>query len=666
VVDETIRREIVELRREIERHNELYYGEDNPEISDQQFDGLLHRLAELEMTHPECVLAGSPTQRVGTGDLVEGFEKRSHVHALLSLANAYSRGDIDAWEQRLSRVLSERAVSFVCESKLDGLSIALYYEAGTLVAAVTRGDGKVGEDVTSNLVHVAGVPRKLSEPMDLCVRGEVVMPRREFERLNREAEEAGGTAFANPRNAAAGTIRQLDSAVVASRRLSCYVYDILGRRQGSHFEQLQELTRLGFLASPDARRVQTLAEAWDFIDALGERRFSLNFDIDGAVIKVDDLETRDLAGATAKAPRWALAYKYQAERAETWVRDVVFQVGRTGVITPVAEFEPVRLSGSLVSRASLHNFHEINRKGVCVGSRVLVEKAGEIIPQVVQVIGVEPGQLAREVVEPTQCPVCEHELARREGEVALRCSNAECPAQLQRSLEHFLGRSALDADGFGPAIIAQLIERGLVKQLADLFILEPADFLSLRDAKDKMANKLYKSLVERRDISLNRFLMGLGIDFVGSRAASILAERYGSVEELMAASRQELEALDGVGVKTATSILAFFSEPGSRARVLALLANGVRPRPAKLERVSSALEGLKVVVTGTLSRYARKEVEGVLKRLGAAPAGSVSKKTDAVVVGENAGSKAAKARALGVRIIDEAEFYCIVDSAGEV
>ncbi len=658
---EQARREIERLRGEVKYHNDLYHGKDSPEITDQEFDTLVKKLEALEREFPEFAAADSSSLDVGSSVLVEGFEKRKHPYQLLSLDNTYNEDELNKWEERLQRLLPDTAFSYVCEPKLDGLSMGFVYEDGKLVAAVTRGNGTVGEDVTANLRHVSGVPHEIPDKGTFAIRGEVVMPRSEFERLNEEGAQTDGQVFANPRNAAAGTIRQLDSTVVAARKLDCLCYDILGRRQGSHWEHLSELRRLGFKTAESAR-CKDMKEVWAFIEKLGAKRSSLEVDIDGVVIKVDDLETRDRAGFTSKAPRWAIAYKYQAERKETVLHDVILQVGRTGAITPVAVLEPIHISGSTVSRASLHNFDEIARKSIRKNMRVLVEKAGEIIPQIVKVVGPVDGKEPEDVLEPEACPSCGAEVARREGEVVLRCTNRHCDVQVKRRIEHFLSRDALNADGFGPAVVGQLVDKGLVKRFGDLYRLSVDDFLTLPETKEKSAKKLHAALQERLNVGLDRFLMGLGIDFVGKRAASLLAERYASVQSILELSEEALIALDGIGQKTAQSLHAYLKDEEYLSELNDLLATGFAPSSVQMERAESPLSGHKVVVTGTLARYGRREVEDVLKRMGAQPSGSVSKKTGALVAGQKAGSKLAKAEKLGVRVISEDEFYEMVDA----
>jgi DNA ligase (NAD+) len=642
----------------------MYYGSDSPEISDSDYDKLLKRLEYLEDSFPELKATESPAATVGAGDLVEGFSKRQHLYPLLSLEKAYSIEELSSWEIRLKKLTDQdSSISYVCEAKLDGLSMALTYENGLFISAVTRGNGRVGEDVTANMKMVEGVPLKLSESISIIVRGEVVMPRSEFARLNEIAEEEGSKLFANPRNAAAGTIRQLSSAIVAERKLQIICYDILGRHEGSHWENLLYLKKLGFITSDFSEKADSIESIRSYIDALGEKRSSLEIDIDGVVIKVDDLATREIAGYTHRAPRWAVSFKYQAERMETTLKNVIFQVGRTGVITPVAELEPIELSGSVVSRASLHNFDDLQRKKIRIGVKVLVEKAGEIIPQIVEVSGpAEDGTMGVEVSVPTHCPSCESELTRREGEVALRCLNYSCPVQVVRRLEHFLSKGAINADGFGPSVVSQLVSLNLVSSYGSLYQLTVEDFMKLSETKEKLAQKLWDSLQARRSVPLDRFIMGLGINFVGTRTASLLSEHFETMENLIAATEEELVAIDGIGDKTAQAIASFFAIDGNKAELASLLDSGFTAiAEVPVEVVQSPLSGKSVVVTGSFMRFGRKEAEELLKKMGARCGTSVSKKTDYVVAGDKAGSKLSKAQSLGVEILNEEQLYALFD-----
>jgi len=687
--------EIIKLRKLVAHHNELYYGSDSPEITDGEFDKLLLRLEELETQFPSLKEEDSPAEIVGGGTLVEGFSKREHMFPLLSLEKAYSIEELGQWEVRLKKLTqfddetaeisevdskpvadevsskamaNDSSTAYVCEPKLDGLSMALTYKDGNLESAVTRGDGRTGEDVTANMKMVEGVPLALKDTPSyltddsyFVVRGEVVMPRSEFERLNKIAQEEDGKLFANPRNAAAGTIRQLSSAVVAERKLQCICYDILGRNRGSHFDGLSELKRLGFITNPLSKKCDMNGIS-DYIDFIGAKRSELEVDIDGVVIKVDDLLTREIAGFTHKFPRWAISYKYQAERKETVLNDVVWQVGRTGVITPVAILEPIDLSGSKVSRASLHNYDEIKRKKIRKGVRVLVEKAGEIIPQIVKVSGPAlDGSLGTEVLPPEGCPSCGGGLTSKEGEVALRCNNHNCSVQVERRLEHFLGKGALDAEGFGPSVVSQLVSLNLVSTYGDLFRLTTDDFLKLKETKETLAEKLYKSVQSRLSVPFHRFIMALGINFVGTRTAELLSHKFVTVEKLMNANVEEMISIDGVGEKTGQAIVSFFQSQRNREEVESLTEAGFLVVSEKTEEVTDSMfSGKTVVITGSFDKFGRRELTGLLKKLGAKCTGSVSKKTDMVIAGEKAGSKLSKAEKLGVQIVNEEELTSIL------
>ena len=666
VTTDEAREQIESLRQQILYHNERYYSKDSPQISDSDYDQLLLKLAELEKQFPELAVDSSPSQVVGAGELIDGFSKREHPYPLLSLEKAYSIEEILAWRTRLTKFTGKQSFSFVCEPKLDGLSMALVYERGVLVSAVTRGDGRVGEDVTANMKMVEGVPHTLKDSRSIVVRGEVVMPRAEFDRLNQIASEEDGKVFANPRNAAAGTIRQLSSLVVADRNLQMISYDILGRESGSHFECLEELKSLGFIVSSLVRKAVSMEEIQAYVDFVGGQRSGLEVDIDGIVIKIDDMAVREIAGYTHKAPRWAISYKYQAERKETLLRDVVFQVGRTGIITPVADLEPVELSGSVVSRATLHNFDEIERKKIKTGVMVEIEKAGEIIPHILRVSGPGPdGFDGSPVIEPSNCPSCSSPVFRRDGEVALRCTNRACPAQVLRRLEHFLGKGALDADGFGPSVVTQLVNEGLVTSYSDMFKLTIEDFLTLDKTEEKLATKLFSSIQSRKSVPLPAFIMALGINFVGTRTAILLSQHFGTMQKLMKSSVEEMMEIDGVGDKTAQAVFDFFQQEDNEREIHDLLQSGFFPVPVKKEEtIESFFTGKVVVVTGSFQRFSRKEATALLEKLGAKCTSSVSKKTGLVVAGESAGSKLTKAQALGVEVVDEDRLYEIIDGTG--
>jgi DNA ligase (NAD+) len=644
------------LRAEIDRHQALY-DRARPEIADREFDRLLEELAALEAEHPGLATPDSPTQRVG-GAPVEGFAQVVHHPPMQSLENSYSLDEVGEWVERLRRLEPDESFGFVAELKIDGVSISLLYQDGVLVQGATRGNGSVGDDVTVNLRTIRSLPLRLAAgaPRRLVARGEVYTPRSVFHRINDEREAAGEPLFANPRNATAGAIRQLDSRLVARRRLAASIYAVAdgGGGLASHAETLAALERWGFPVAAGWRRCAGLEEIADFLEHWRERRRELDFETDGVVIKVDDLELRRRLGSTAKAPRWAVAYKYEPERVETVVRAIRVQVGRTGVLTPVAELEPVLVAGTTVQRATLHNYEDLARKDVRVGDTVAVEKGGDVIPKVVEVrlesrpAGSAPFEL------PTRCPECGEPVARLEGEVALRCLNPACPAVVQESIRHFVSRNAMDVEGLGDERIAQLLAERKIADLPDLFALRREDLVELEGWGERSADNLLAQLEAAKSRDLHRLLFGLGIRMVGERVAKVLARHFGSLEALERASVEELREV--LGPKVAAGVRGFFDDPRQRARLAALRAAGVEPpaheRPAVA--AGSPVRGKTVVLTGTLQSMSREEATAKLEALGAKVTSSVSKNTDLVVAGEKAGSKLEKAKALEVTVIDEA------------
>ncbi|MBI4867250.1 MAG: NAD-dependent DNA ligase LigA [Candidatus Wallbacteria bacterium] len=658
--------EVSALRAAIREHDHAYYVLDRPTISDAEYDLLLRRLQELEQAHPDLLAPDSPTQRVA-GQPSEKFGKFEHRAQLLSLANAYSTAELTEFEERIVKEFG-RAPQYVCEPKLDGLSMALYYRQGKLEAGVTRGDGFVGEDVTPNVRTVRSVPLALRLPIDLAVRGEIVMSREEFARTNRELVAAGEEPFANPRNAGAGAVRQLDPRITASRRLSFYAYSVLdfeAHGLGSEWAGLELLTKAGFVVPPFCRQVPDLAAAVGFIEELDRQREELPFEIDGVVLKVDSMAMQRTLGATSRSPRWAVAFKYPAEEKETVVLDVEFSVGRTGVITPVAILAPVPIAGTTVSRASVHNLELATALGLGIGDRVLVRKAGEIIPEIVRVLGEAPGVERRPLQAPADCPGCKAPLMKREGQVALRCVNPGCETQFIRRLRHFVSRDALDVDGFGPAVLEGLVGLGLVRRYADLFRLEEADFLKLPQTKEKLARKLHSAVQARRRVTLARFLYALGIEGVGEFAANLLAEHFGGLDAVLAADFDTLAAIHQFGEITARAVVDFLARPEAQEELRQLRQVGLETFVEKVRARGTKFEGKAVVVTGTLAAMSRREAEDAIRAQGGSPTGSVSKKTAFVVAGVEAGSKATKARELGVPILDEAQFLELL-GAGEV
>ncbi|MBZ0100539.1 MAG: NAD-dependent DNA ligase LigA [Thermoanaerobaculia bacterium] len=654
-----LRRRAAELRRLIRHHEELYYRRAAPEISDRDFDRLVEELQRIEAEHPELVTPDSPTLRVG-GEPLAGFAQVAHEPPMLSLDNGYSLDDVRDWAGRLERLLPEVRPAFVAELKIDGVSISLRYEDGVLAQGATRGNGRVGDDVTANLRTIRALPLRLlgKPPARLLVRGEVYLPRSAFARLNREREEAGEALFVNPRNATAGAIRMLDSRAVAARRLSVLTYAIAdGWNGGGQKAMLEQLAAWGFPVHEGWRYCPDLPAVEACIAEWRDSRRDLDFDTDGVVIKVDDLALRERYGATARSPRWAMAFKYAPEQGETIVRDILVQVGRSGVLTPVAVLEPVFVGGTTVQRATLHNYEDLARKDVRVGDTVRVERGGDVIPKVVEVVlerrppGAAPFEL------PATCPRCGAPVERLVGQVAWRCVNPACPAVVAESIRHFVGRNAMDIEGLGDERIEQLLAEGLIRDYTDLYQLDRDRLATLKGWGGKSADNLLASLAGSRHRDLHQLLFALGIRHVGERTARLLARHFGSLEALAAASEEELTAVEEIGPIVAASIRTFFADPRQQARLAALAAAGVRPpavpvapRPERLP-----LAGKTVVLTGRLAHFSREEARDLLERLGARVAASVSKRTDLVIAGEDAGSKLDRARELGIPIAGEDE-----------
>ncbi len=649
---------IMSLRSELERHNRLYYQAAQPEISDQQFDALMHELIELEQRHPELVSPDSPSQRVG-GDPVEGFEQVAHDPPMLSLDNSYNLEEVSEWVARVQRQVPDEALSYIAELKLDGVSISLLYEDGLLAQAVTRGNGSFGDDVTSNVRTLRSLPLRLSgkPPARLVLRGEIFMPWTVFEALNQRRQEEGQPLYANPRNTTAGTIRLLDSREVARRQLEIAVYQSASELGvDTHGKILERLTEFGLPVRSQWSRCADVDALRDYIDGWRLARKDLPFETDGVVIKVDSLRLQQELGNTSKAPRWAVAYKFAAEQAQTKVLGISVQVGRTGALTPVAELEPVLLAGTTVKRATLHNYEDLARKDVRVGDTVLLEKGGDIIPKVVEV----DLTLRREDSEPfelpSHCPVCNSPVVRFEGEVALRCINPVCPAIVRETLSHFVSRNAMDIEGLGDKLIDQLLRERLIVDVTSLYRLRQEDLEILDGWGSKSAENVLAEIDKSKGRTLANLLFALGIRFVGVRVAKILAEHFRHLDRLIAASPEELQAIDEIGPKVAASIRLFFEDPHQSQRIEALRAAGVsfeQPGDDSV-RSDSVLSGKTLVLTGTLASLSRSEAKQRLEALGARVSGSVSKKTDLVVAGESAGSKLTKAQDLGIEVIDEA------------
>lgn len=658
------RERVRRLREEIAYHDYRYYVLDAPVITDAEYDELVRELARLEAAFPHLVTPDSPTQRVG-GKPAEGFAQVRHVAPLLSLANVFSAEEILDFDRRVRSLVPGEAVEYVVEPKYDGLSIALHYEDGVLARGATRGDGEVGEDVTANLRTIKTIPLRLlgDAPPSLWVRGEVFMPRKAFERLNEERARAGEPLFANPRNAAAGSVRQLDPRVTARRKLDCFAYEILaveGVAVRTQMEALELLSRWGFKVNPERRLFRDAEEMARHCVEWADRRWELPYEVDGMVIKVNALDQQRRMGATAKSPRWAAAYKFPAEQARTRLLAIEVSVGRTGALTPIAILEPVRLAGTTVSRASLHNEDYIAAKDIRLGDVVVVQKAGEIIPEVVRVVGEARTGEERPFCMPDRCPVCGAEAVRLEGEAARRCTNVACPAQARETVRHFASRAGMDIERVGPALIDQLLEKGLIRDAGDIYYLRAEQLEPLERMGAKSAANVIAAIEASKGRPLHRLLYALGIRHVGERTAELLAERFRSVDELAATTEDELLQVPEVGPVVAESILAFFRQPQNRQLIEKLRRAGVRlARPAEEgpgDGGHRPLAGLTIVITGTLQSMTRQEAEEAVAALGGRPSGSVSRKTSYVVVGENPGSKYDRARELGVPILDEEGF----------
>ncbi len=662
--------EAEELRKKI-RHNEyLYYVLDAPEITDAEYDRMMVRLREIEAEYPESVPVDSPTQRVG-GRASSQFTEVRHLEPLLSLGNVFSAAELRAFDERVQSGLpAGSSVEYVLEPKIDGLACSLIYENGVLVRAATRGDGVVGENVTANVRTIRSIPLTLKVPEGelvpelLDVRGEVYMPRRAFMRLNEERAERGESEFANPRNAAAGSLRQLDPQVTASRSLSFFAYYLVGEgAQAKHSESLAALAHYGFKVSEGYRVVHTIDEALDFISSFNDKRQGLAYDTDGAVIKVNDVWQQQLLGATGKDPRWAIAYKYPPEQAETTLEDIDWRVGRTGVLTPTAVLTPVKLSGSVISRATLHNEDFIRNKDICIGDRVVINKAGEIIPEVLQVVTQKRTGEEKEVVIPTACPECGWCVERQGSEAAIRCTNPHCPALGREGLIHFVSRDAMNIEGCGPSVINALIDADLVHDAADLYSLQRADLLQLERMGEKSADKLLAALEASKGNELDKLLFALGIRHVGAKVARTLATEYGSMERLQQAGAEELAQIRDIGAKIAESVVTWLNVPANIDLLSRLQAAGLNMSfVAPASREDNPFFGKTLVFTGTLPTLGRAEAKTMAQDVGAKVSGSVSKKTDYVIAGAEAGSKLEKAQQLGVTVLDEAEFLRMVQS----
>jgi DNA ligase (NAD+) len=656
------RKRVNELRRLIAHHDQRYYTLDRPEISDAEYDALMRELRELEAAHPELVTPESPTQRVA-GQVSDAFATVEHLTPMLSLDNATSEADLREFEARLKRVLPGATFSYVCEPKVDGLSVALVYEDGVFKRGATRGDGRFGEDVTPNLRTLRSIPLRLTGRLASCrrleVRGEVYMSHPAFERLNRDLDAQGQAGFANPRNAAAGAVRQKDPGVTAKRDLRIFVYQLSHAEPfpfESHWEVLEAVRESGFSTSSRVRACPTLDDVWRYCQELESERDRLGYDADGAVVKVDHLGHQRRLGSTAHHPRWAIAYKFTAQHGITRIVAIDINVGRTGALTPAARLEPVRIAGATISRATLHNADEIERLDVRVGDTVVVERAGDVIPHIVKVLEDRRAPGTHRFVFPDRCPVCGSSASRPEGEVVVRCTNAACPAQLKESLLHFGSRGAMDIEHLGEAVVEQLVERGLVRDFADLYRLTASQVAELDRLAEKSAANLVNAIGGSRRRGLSRVLYALGIRFVGDRAARLLAEHFGSINRVSGASVDEISEIHGIGPRIAQAVRLFFDQPANRAVVEHLREVGVVLEESTRPTGPKPLAGKTFVLTGALDRMSRDEAKARIARLGGRVTSSVSRKTDYVVVGAEAGSKVEDATRLGVTVLDEAAF----------
>jgi len=642
-------KELVEL---LNRYAYEYYTKDAPSVSDSEYDQLYRELVELETAHPDEILPESPTHRVG-GVVLKGFTKYQHQYPLYSLQDAFSREELEAFDQRVRKEFP--SISYVCELKIDGLSISLTYENGVLVTGATRGDGSVGEDITENLKRVKDIPLVLPEPVNITVRGECYMPRASFDRVNQIRQENGEPEFANPRNAAAGTLRQLDTKIVAKRNLATFLYqEVSPTDQSSQEGVLEKLARLGFVVNQERVLAEDMEQIWDFIQKVAQFREDLPYDIDGIVIKVNDLAVQEELGFTVKAPKWAVAYKFPAEEKEAKILSVDWTVGRTGVVTPTANLTPVQLAGTTVSRATLHNVDYIAEKDIHQEDTVIVYKAGDIIPAVLRVVK-DKRVSDQALAIPTHCPSCQSELLHFEDEVALRCINPLCPAQIKEGLNHFASRDAMNITGLGPAVVEKLFAAQLVEDVAGIYRLTVEDLLTLEGFKEKSAEKLYEAIQASKENSAEKLLFGLGIRHVGSKVSQILLQEFHDLDQLATADPERIASIDSLGMVVAESLKRYFAQEGSKRLLQELKEAGVNMAYLG-EKVAAdaALSGMTVVLTGKLERLTRSEAKAKLESLGAKVTGSVSKKTDLVVAGSDAGSKLTKAQELGIQVEDEA------------
>ncbi|OQO41313.1 DNA ligase (NAD(+)) LigA [Enterococcus hirae] len=657
-IDEAAKR-AEELRSRLNRWSREYYVEDKPTVEDYVYDQEYAELVAIEEQYPDLITSDSPTQRVG-GKVLSGFEKVTHDIPLYSLNDVFSKDELFAFDQRVQKAIG-RPVDYCCELKIDGLSVSLRYENGEFVRGATRGDGTVGENITENLKTVRSVPLKLKDAISIEVRGECFMPKKSFVQLNQAREAEGKDIFANPRNAAAGSLRQLDSKITAKRNLDTFLYTVADfgpMKATTQYDALEELEQIGFHTNHEKRLCHSIDEVWSFIEEYHEKRMDLTYEIDGIVIKVNDFSLQDQLGFTVKAPRWATAYKFPPEEVETKIEEIEWTVGRTGVVTPTAIMTPVRVAGTTVSRASLHNGDYIKLKDIRLNDIVRIYKAGDIIPEVAQVVLDQRPADSEPYVLPTHCPICHSELVHLDEEVALRCINPKCPAQIKEGLNHFVSRNAMNIDGLGPRVLAQMYDKQLVTDVADLYKLTEEELLTLDKIKEKSANNILTAIHDSKDNSVERLIFGLGIRHVGSKAAKILAEHFGDLETLSKSNFESIIVLDTIGDTIADSVVTYFSNEEVHDLMSELKQAGVNfeykgIRSSQIETIDSPFKEKTVVLTGKLTRFTREEAKETIENLGGKVTGSVSKKTDIVVAGEDAGSKLTKAQELGIDVWSE-------------
>jgi len=664
---ENIRKEIEKLRNQIERHDKLYYIESKPEITDREYDQLMKKLEKLEKEHPELITPDSPTQRV-SGEPIKSFKSVKHLSTMLSMDNTYSADEIREFDKRIRKNLGVNQIEYVVELKIDGASVSLLYKKGKLMQGSTRGDGITGDDVTHNLKTIKSIPLSMHKtagklPSLMEVRGEVYMSHKTFEQLNKRAKEKGENLFANPRNATAGTLKLLDPKIVAKRHLDIFIFSI-GHFEGikleTQHETLEFLKKCGFKVSPHIKKFSDIKSVIEYCNKWEKKKTSLDYDIDGMVLKIDSFKDQKELGATTKAPRWMISYKFPAERKSTKLKNIIVQVGRTGTLTPVAVLKPLRVSGSTVSRSTLHNFDEIKRLDVKIGDTVLIEKSGEIIPKVVKVLKEKRTGKEKKFHMPTKCPVCGSKVINDPGEVALRCDNISCPAQLKESIKHFASRNAMDIEGMGVAIVEQLVDKKLIEDFGDIYYLKIDRIENLERLAHKSAENLITAIEKSKSNDLSRLIFALGIRHVGVHAAWILTQRFGSIDNIAKQAAEDLTKVREIGKVMAESIENFFKNKHNLKVLKKLKDAGVKMSHAKKYHGGSKLEGKTIVVTGTLTTYSRGEIESLIREQGGNPASSVSKNTDFVIAGDSPGSKLDKAKNLGVKVIDEKEFKKLI------